>query len=116
MLALLASDPGQVAAADVSGAANGNALALSGVKSTSGVEPGWAALVSAQAQATAAARADASRTVARRDTADGARDAVEGVDLDREAADLVRFQQAYEASARVIQIAKETIDTILRLF
>ena len=116
MLALLASDPGQVAAADVSGVANGNVLALSGVKSTSGVEPGWAALVSAQAQATAAARADASRTVARRDTADGARDAVEGVDLDREAADLVRFQQAYEASARVIQIAKETIDTILRLF
>jgi flagellar hook-associated protein FlgK len=29
---------------------------------------------------------------------------------------LIRFQQAYEASARVIQMAKETIDTILRLF
>jgi flagellar hook-associated protein 1 len=114
-LTLLISDPAQIAAAD-SGSANGNALALSSVRAASGVEGQWAALVAAQAQTTASARADESRTSARKDTADAARDAVEGVDLDREAADLLRFQQAYEASARVIQMAKETVDTILRLF
>jgi flagellar hook-associated protein 1 len=115
-LAALVSDPTQVAAADTGGASNGNMLALTGVRTASGVENQWAALVANQAQTTASARADETRTSARKDTADAARDAVEGVDLDREAADLIRFQQAYEASARVIQMAKETIDTILRLF
>jgi flagellar hook-associated protein 1 len=115
-LAALLTDPTQVAAADTGGAANGNMLALSGVRSASGVEGQWAALVANQAQTTASARADEARASARKDTADAARDAVEGVDLDREAADLLRFQQAYEASARIIQMAKETVDTILRLF
>jgi flagellar hook-associated protein 1 len=115
-LTALQSDPAQVAAADPSGVTNGNLLALGSVRTTSGVEGQWAALVNAQAQTTASARAATERTGARKDTADAARDQVEGVDLDREAADLVRFQQAYEASARVIQMAKETVDTILRLF
>jgi len=115
-LTALVGDPAQVAAADAGGTANGNALALAGVRTGSATESQWAALVAAQAQTTASARADETRTSARRQTADAARDAVEGVDLDREAADLVRFQQAYEASARVIQMAKETVDTILRLF
>jgi flagellar hook-associated protein 1 len=115
-LTALVTDPTQVAAADTGGSTNGNMLALSGVRTGSGVENQWAVLVANQAQTTASAHADQARTSARKDTADSARDAVEGVDLDREAADLVRFQQAYEASARVIQIAKETVDTILRLF
>lgn len=115
-LAALVTDPAQVAAGDAGGITNGNALGLASVRAASGAENQWAALASAQAQTTASARADETRTTARKDIADAARDAVEGVDLDREAADLLRFQQAYEASARVIQIAKETIDTILRLF
>jgi flagellar hook-associated protein 1 len=115
-LTALLNSPDQVAAADASGVANGNLLSLSTVRTASGVEGQWAALVNAQAQSTASARAAADRTSARKDTADLARDQVEGVDLDREAADLLRFQQAYEASARVIQMAKETVDTILRLF
>ena len=115
-LATLVTDPAQIAASDAGGAANGNMLALSGVRTASGVETQWAALVAAQAQSTATARTADARTSARKDTADAARDAVEGVDLDREAADLLRFQQAYEASAKVIQIARDTIDTILRLF
>jgi flagellar hook-associated protein 1 len=115
-LTALQSDPAQVSAADASGVGNGNLLALNGVRTASGVEGQWAALVNAQAQATASARSAADRTGARKDTANAARDQVEGVDLDREAADLLRFQQAYEASARVIQMAKETVDTILRLF
>jgi flagellar hook-associated protein 1 len=115
-LTALLTDPAQVAAADTGGTANGNMLALSAVRSASGVEGQWAALVANQAQTTASARADEALSSARKDTADAARDAVEGVDLDREAADLLRYQQAYEASARVIQMAKETVDTILGLF
>ncbi|WP_298444951.1 flagellar hook-associated protein FlgK [uncultured Ferrimonas sp.] len=35
-----------------------------------------------------------------------------GVNLDEEASDLMRFQQAYQASARVMTVAKETFDTL----
>lgn len=38
-----------------------------------------------------------------------------GVDLDGEAANLVRLQQAFEANSRVIQVAAELFDTILGL-
>ncbi len=43
------------------------------------------------------------------------RDAIAGVNLDEEAADLIRFQQAYNASARVIAVARETFDTLFQL-
>ncbi|MGB3319912.1 MAG: flagellar basal body rod C-terminal domain-containing protein, partial [Sphingopyxis granuli] len=49
----------------------------------------------------------------RRDAAAAARGAVSEIDLDREAADLLRFQQAYSAAARTIQVARETIQTLL---
>lgn len=38
-----------------------------------------------------------------------------GVDLNEEAANLVRLQQAFEANSRVIQVASEIFDTILGL-
>lgn len=38
-----------------------------------------------------------------------------GVDLDNEAANLVRLQQAFEANSRVIQVATQLFDTILGL-
>ncbi|MEO0464062.1 MAG: flagellar hook-associated protein FlgK [Pseudomonadota bacterium] len=38
-----------------------------------------------------------------------------GVDLDTEAANLVRLQQAFEANARVLQVAGDVFDTILGL-
>lgn len=38
-----------------------------------------------------------------------------GVDLDAEAANLVRFQQAFQASSRVIQVANDIFDSILAI-
>ncbi len=38
-----------------------------------------------------------------------------GVDLDQEAADLIRLQQAFEANSRVIQVATDIFDTVLAL-
>jgi len=40
-------------------------------------------------------------------------ESVAGVNLDEEAANLIRYQQAYAASAKVISAAKETFDTLL---
>jgi flagellar hook-associated protein FlgK len=43
-----------------------------------------------------------------------ARDKVSGVSLDSEAADLIRFQQAYQAAAKTVQVSGELFDTILQ--
>ena len=40
------------------------------------------------------------------------RDAISGVNLDEEAADLIRFQQAYQASAQVIAVAGEMFESL----
>jgi flagellar hook-associated protein 1 FlgK len=42
-----------------------------------------------------------------------AQQALSGVNLDEEAANLVRYQQAYQASARVLQVASKLFDTVL---
>jgi len=54
---------------------------------------------------------DALRTIA--DTAGIALTAETGVDLDSEAANLMRFQQAFQANGRVIQVAADIFDTLL---
>jgi flagellar hook-associated protein 1 FlgK len=36
-----------------------------------------------------------------------------GVDLDTEAANLIRFQQAFQASGRAMQVAKDIFDTLI---
>ncbi|HTF99164.1 MAG TPA: flagellar hook-associated protein FlgK [Nitrospirota bacterium] len=43
------------------------------------------------------------------------RDSVSGVSLDDEAANLIRFQRAYQAGAQVIKVADELLQTILNL-
>jgi flagellar hook-associated protein FlgK len=49
------------------------------------------------------------------DQAIEARDKVSGVSLDEEAADLIRFQQAYQASAKAMQVANTLFDAILQV-
>jgi flagellar hook-associated protein 1 FlgK len=45
--------------------------------------------------------------------AEAARDSVSGVNLDEEAVNLTKFQQAYQASAQIISTSKSLFDTIL---
>lgn len=54
---------------------------------------------------------DALRSIA--DTAHIALAAQAGVDLDHEAVNLIRFQQAFQASGRVMQVASDIFDTLL---
>lgn len=44
------------------------------------------------------------------------RDSVSGVNLDEEAANLIRFEQAYNANSQVISIARSIFDTLLNAF
>ena len=47
-------------------------------------------------------------------TAETARANVAGVNLDEEAARLLQFQQAYQASAKFLQVAQSTFDSLLQ--
>jgi flagellar hook-associated protein 1 FlgK len=111
-LQVIVSDPALVPAADASGVSNGNLLALDAIRGASGVEGRWSSLVSANAQMLASARSEAAATASWRDNSYAALDEVTGVDLDREAAELLRFQQAYNASARIIQVARESMQAL----
>lgn len=44
------------------------------------------------------------------------RESLVGVNLDEETANLVKFQHAYAASAKVLQVADETMQSILNTF
>jgi len=115
-LSIATTDVSKIAAASTSGVANGNALALKDTRNSTGPEAQWALLVSTHAQATSAANAAQTATATQRDGALQQLDEVTGVDLDVEAAQLLRFQQAYSGSARVIQVARDTLQEILGLF
>jgi flagellar hook-associated protein 1 FlgK len=60
---------------------------------------------------TAAINRDAYKAL--REQALAARESVSGVNLDEEAADLLRFQQAYQAAAQVIAAADDLFETLL---
>ena len=71
------------------------------------------ALGQAVAVATSAARysAEAAESILQGSVA--ARDRISGVNLDEEAADLLRFEQAYNASAQVISVARSLFDSLI---
>ncbi|HKX87831.1 MAG TPA: flagellar basal body rod C-terminal domain-containing protein, partial [Sphingopyxis sp.] len=89
---------------------------LEAVRATTKLEERWGTIVSTTARQLATAKAEAAASAAWRDLSRAALDEVTGVDLDREAADLLRYQQAYNGAARVVQVARDTLNEIFRLF
>lgn len=100
---------------------NRNALALAALQSARLVggeataNESYAALVSAVGAATHEAASAAAAQAALAADADQAVQRISGVNLDEEAASLLRFQQAYQAAGRVIQSATVLFDTLLSL-
>ena len=113
---LIVSDPALIAAQGADGVPNSNLLALDALRGAGGFEDRWNALVSDNAQSVAVAMSEATAAASWRDLGFAALDEVTGIDLDREAAELLRFQQAYSGATRVIQVARETVNAILDLF
>lgn len=114
-ISMVATDPRTIAAAGVGEGTRGNAnlARLESLRTSAGYEASLTGLVSANASAITARNTVAAAQSAIHDGAITARDAVSGVDLDSEAVDLLRFQQAYQASSRVISIARDTFQSIL---
>ena len=109
------SDPSAIAAAS-STASNGNLLNLSTLRTSAGLEQSWSGMVTDQGQKVASANTAQTAADAVQTAALSARDQSSGVDLDTEAAELLRYQQAYSGAAKVIQTAKDTMQSILDLF
>ena len=76
-------------------------------------QAGYAIIVSDVGTKTHSAEIDLLAQQTLSEQAKATRESYSGVNLDEEAADLLKFQQAYQASARVISIADEMFQTLL---
>ena len=115
-MAALITDPAALATRSTDGTLNGNLLTVqSALRGNGSVEQNWTALIATHANLLTATKAEQTTAQGRADQAVAAREAVSGVDLDMEAADLLRLQQAFSGCAKILQVAKETVDSILQL-
>ncbi|MDO9169695.1 MAG: flagellar hook-associated protein FlgK [Methylobacter sp.] len=99
---------------------NRNALQLANLANKLGMLGGTASfnsayneVVSGVGTLTRAAKLGASAQETLLNQAKGARESLAGVNLDEEAANLIKFQQAYQASAQAISVARSLFDTLL---
>lgn len=118
------NDPAAIAAAAVTGAAgdNRNALLLSALQTTNTLGNGtthyqgaFSQLVSQIGNKTRELEVTSSAAGKLLAEATNTLQAESGVNLDEEATNLLRYQQAYQAAAKVMQIASEMFDTLLTL-
>jgi flagellar hook-associated protein 1 FlgK len=119
------SDTDKVAAASTSSALPGdntNALSIAGLSQTSISNLGSATfdeyyegLVSSVGIMSKAAHDGLAYDDNMRFELQKKRDQVSGVSLDEEAADLIRYQRAYEAGARILKITDELMQTIINI-
>ena len=101
---------------------NRNALALAGLQTadildggTASYQEAYAALVSEVGTQTRQLQVTSEAQGAVLEQAQTAQQSYSGVNLDEEAANLIRFQQAYQACGKMLQIASTLFDTLLQL-
>jgi flagellar hook-associated protein 1 FlgK len=99
---------------------NRNALLMAGLSSnkvlangTASITDSYNILVSDVGTATKQAELGSLSQSRVLDQAISARESVSGVNLDEEAANLIRYQQAYQAAAQLISVANSLFDTLL---
>lgn len=101
---------------------NSNALLMAALRSEQVLDggattfgAGYAALVSRTAVATSRTDLNMNAYQKLTDAAVSAQQSQVGVNLDEEAAKLIEFQQAYQASAKAMQVANSLFDSILNI-
>jgi len=99
---------------------NTNALALAGIADKAVLDGGNSTLTDAYAQLVSGVGVDAQQAASGLDLQTAllnqsiaSQQSVSGVNLDEEAANLVRYQQSYQAAAQVISVAGTLFDTML---
>jgi flagellar hook-associated protein 1 FlgK len=99
---------------------NRNALAMVAVESqgmmqggTLTLEDGYGKLVEEVGTKSSLSKINSAASKSLLEQTQTMRDSISGVNLDEEAADLIRFQQLYQANAQVISVVRELFDTLL---
>lgn len=124
-LQLAISDPVRIAAAASGGAVgdNRNALALAAVENrktliggTASLQDQMRSMLSQVASSTRQAEVNRQSQSMLLDQATSRRDSVSGVNLDEEASNLMRFQQAYQAAAQAISVSNTIFETMISAF
>lgn len=89
---------------------------VTGIKTGVSLTDGYGDLVERVGTLTAQTRLDSEATGAVLKQATDNRDSLSAVNLDEEAANLIKFQQYYQASAQIIQVARSLFDTLIGTF
>ena len=117
------SDTSDIAAANSGGNVgdNRNLLSLIALRDANSLKGGTQSVydiynnaVSQVAVDTRSARANADTEQSLLQSVTDRRDGITGVNLEEEAANLIRYQQAYQAAAQIITTANDVFDTLLR--
>ena len=116
-MTLALDDPRKIAAAspNMGTRDGGNLPAFQAVRASGKFEASLTGLVSTNAAAIENRATVAAAQSAILEGAVTARDTATGVNIDNEAVDLLRFQQAYQASSRVIQVAKDIFQSLMEI-
>ena len=122
-MAVAITDTSDIAAANLDGNVgdNRNMLSLISLREANNLKDGTQSVydiynnaVSQVAVDTRSARANADTELALLQSVNDRRDGITGVNLEEEAANLIRYQQAYQAAAQIITTANDVFDTLLR--
>lgn len=115
--AAIAADPGKLGAADAAGQSGNNAIALAIAQLRQAPSPtpdaAYAALITALGAETQGAKTRAESESAVAQLLERRRQSAAGVSLDEEAVNMLRYQRAYEAAARVITAIDEMLDKLI---
>ena len=115
----VAGDSFRLLATGAGSSDNGNARALAQVRDASAAGGTLETSLDASLAGIASRLAETDRLAATaqavRDDSARARDAVSGVDINQEAAELTRLQAAYRANAQVIAAARDLLDTLFAI-
>jgi flagellar hook-associated protein 1 FlgK len=122
-MAVAITDTSDIAAANSGGNVgdNRNMLSLIALREANNLKDGTKSVydiynnaVSQVAVDTRSARANADTELSLLQSVTDRRDGLTGVNLEEEAANLIRYQQAYQAAAQIITAANDVFDTLLR--
>lgn len=122
-MAVALTDTSDIAAANSGGNVgdNRNMLSLIALREANNLKDGSKSVydiynnaVSQVAVDTRSARANADTEISLLQSVTDRRDGLTGVNLEEEAANLIRYQQAYQAAAQIITTANDVFDTLLR--
>ena len=122
-MAVALTDPSEITAAANGGTVgdNRNMLALINLRDANNLRDGsqsvydvYTSAVSKVAVDTRSAQANAETELSLLNSVTDQRASIIGVNLEEEAANLIRYQQAYQAAAQIITTANDVFDTLLR--